>query len=967
MTRRRTVALLALAVVLALATLLALAWAGLPRAAERAVARMLVADEEWTGSVGRIELELRAGRAVMHDVRIEALSGRKVLKRIEIPRAEVAWSWGTLRERVVDLDVVADGAVVEIGTKEGPKPPFRVRPLPEVGPWRFRIDAVARNGTFVFRDAATGTAVRLAPVDGTIDGLGTMPGPARFRLNAHAPGGGTVRFDGLMDFWNAHRDAFDLRFDLDGLELSGFPEAARTWLGTGFESGRLDGVVGFTQDPGRRELPMDSPFHGGFTHDPQKGSVSVRVVATDVRPTDLPIDRLAAGRVVLAADGAPTGRAPFVVRGAVEGLEARVLRSWAESLAAGSPRLEAARLPPVRIEELAVDGRAVWVDDEADPPIEVAAEDLSVHLRESGEDLGFEAEARVRGAGLRANGRLRRREGPLDADLRARFHGLRADAVSRELHHYLGAVVDRGTLDATADVRWREGRVGGTVEVDVTGVLFEESGWVIAADRAVLDLLDGTGFAEGVRIDPQPDGTLQHIQADRARVTWDPQRLLEGVVVASIEAERPTVVVLERPGEGGDGAPGGGKIPWSLDLHSTDGTVVWHDPDAEPAVEIAIDRVDGRIRRLGTLYPTSLWDLVGSLPGGGRVEVTGEMDPVGRHPEEPWRLDVAVRDAQLPVLQDKVAGYLGRPIFATGTADADLSILWSSSTGEAARATGNLRLVGRDLTLLDPPVEAIALQELSLEAWWDPSSDAPYRLVGSARGVDVLAHRGGIEGGGRPLADYLAELPPFRVERFEVYGGELRFVDRQGKVPVDLVAHDLELDLYDLHNLGPRRATLVGRGRVAGGRIGARMSLAPMSTPADFHLDAELRDVPAVALNDALRALAGFDVRRGTVDVTAAVRSTDGELAGTLRADLRDVAVRIGELRRPGAFLRSVGVGVLLDVVERGRVATVRFPVSGTVAEPRIGVGKGLVDAVRRSLRIGTAAESDAVPIGADP
>src|SRR5690606_25370680 len=142
-----------------------------------------------------------------------------------------------------------------------------------------------------------------------------------------------------------------------------------------------------------------------------------------------------------------------------------------------------------------------------------------------------------------------------------------------------------------------------------------------------------------------------------------------------------------------------------------------------------------------------------------------------------------------------------------------------------------------------------------------------YRLVGAARGVDVLAHRGGIGGGGgRPLADYLSELPPFRVERFEVFGGELRFVDRHGRVPVDLVAHDLELDLYDLHNLGPRRATLVGRGRVAGGRIGARMSMSPMSTPADFHLDAELREVPATALNDALRALAGFDVRRGTVD-----------------------------------------------------------------------------------------------------
>lgn len=957
----------ALTAVVGLSLLLAALWMALPGAVERSIVRLLADDDDWQGSVGRVELQLREARAVVHDVHIETRSGRKVLKRIQIPRAEVGWSWAALREGLLDLDVEARHALVEIGTKEGPKPPFRVRPLPEVGRWRFRIDAVAHESTFVFRDAESGTSIRLEPVDGTIDGLGTMPGPAHFQLRAAAPGGGTVVLDGLMDFWNAHRDAFDLRFELEGLELAGLSEPSNLWLGTAFERGRLDGVVGFTLDPGRRELPMDSPFHGGFTTDPQRGSFRAQLVVSEPLPSRSPLEQLEARRLLLEADGVPTGHEPIVIRGAIEGLQARVLRSWAQGLEAGHLG-EGGRLPPLRIEALDVDGAVVWVDDLASPPIEFGADDLHLRVREADRGAAFEAAATLRGAHIEATGLLHGTASPLEAEVQARFLGLRAPSVARELQHYLGARVERGVLDAHADVLLRKGQLDGVVKVTIDDVLFEESGWVIEAERAELDVLEGTGSAEGIRIDPQPDGTLQHIQADRARVRWDPDELLRGVVVASIEAERPTVVVLERPGtgEGGSGG-GGGKIPWSLDLHSTDGTVIWHDPDTEPAVEIAIDQVDGRIRRLGTLWPTSLWDLVGSLPGGGRVEVTGEMDPVGRHPEQPWRLDVAVRDAQLPVLQDKVAGYLGRPLFATGTADADLSILWSSQVDGGPRATGNLRLVGRDLTLQDPPVEAIALKELALEAWWDPASDAPYRLVGAARGVDVLAHRGGIEGGARPLSDYLSELPPFRVERFEVYGGELRFVDRQGKVPVDLVARDLEIDLYDLHNLGPRRATLVGRGRVAGGRIGARMSIAPMSTPADFRLDAQLVEVPATELNDALRALAGFDVRRGTIDVTASVRSTDGELSGNIRTDLRNVRVRTGELRRPGAFLRSVGTGLLLDIVERRHVATVRFPVSGTLAEPRIGVSAGLIDAVRRALRIGTVAETSAIPIGADP
>src|SRR5690606_14122222 len=192
---------------------------------------------------------------------------------------------------------------------------------------------------------------------------------------------------------------------------------------------------------------------------------------SDVLPTGHPLEQLAAGRVVLEADGAPAGDEPLVVRGAVEGLEARLLRSWTDGLRAGTATLDRAKLPPVRLTALDVDGRVTWVDDTVDPPFAFGSDDLRLQLREDPAGLAFGAEATVRGAALRSNGVLRSLDGPLDAEVHARFLGLRAAAVSRELGHYLGARVDRGTLDATADVVLRHGRVAGDLTVAVDEIL----------------------------------------------------------------------------------------------------------------------------------------------------------------------------------------------------------------------------------------------------------------------------------------------------------------------------------------------------------------------------------------------------------------------------------------------------------------------------------------------------------------
>jgi hypothetical protein len=131
-------------------------------------------------------------------------------------------------------------------------------------------------------------------------------------------------------------------------------------------------------------------------------------------------------------------------------------------------------------------------------------------------------------------------------------------------------------------------------------------------------------------------------------------------------------------------------------------------------------------------------------------------------------------------------------------------------------------------------------------------------------------------------------------------------------------------------------AHLTAKGDVLGsGALDLDMDLAPYQKAPTFTLRADVRHVPLVRMNSALRAYGGFDVQEGSASVAIAMSAADGGYSGKVEPVLADVqVVELGhepELKKkPLRFAWEAIIGTAKDVAEivtPGPNDQVRLPV----------------------------------------
>lgn len=949
-------------------------WMALPGLIERWIVAALEDQDDWEVEIDGIALNLWRREATLHGLHARGLGSRKVLKAVEVPHARFTWRWMPLLRGVLEVDAVARGPAVTIGTKVGPKVPKPPPPLPEPKWPLFTVDILVEDGVFRFVDAhpRPDARVELTPVQGTIQGLGTVPGPARFTLDAEAPGGGHVRFDALMDFWNAHLDAFDMRFLVDDLDLTGLPDAALGYLGTTFLSGRMDATFALVLDKGRRELPPDGPFYAGRIDDLEAGRFVAVVHARDLVPTDPPLSELTVDRLVATVHGVPNGDHPVVIAARVDGVDATVTRSWIQEVNGGGRRLPAFHLTGLQVTDLSL----TLVDDTQRPspritlPLQLSA--LHLHNLPGRPPGTFTGRGVLARAPLRIDGALRL-DDPDGTRVRVDAH--LDDLVLPRLETLIRPYVDLALEAGVADLSLRYDDLDGTPQVTwgavARGAQVAAEGWRGRANHLVLDGGRERGHADVLIIEPEPGGILHSIIADGAQVTWSNAALLNGRIHADIQAAAPTVVLqIPTAPDPPEDENGRLSLEWTLNIHTDNGTLIWRDLETTPETELRISHIRGKILGLGTEHPQSLWTLDGVPPGGGRVRLQAVMDPVGPDTPVPWRVVARVWDASLPELQ-RVTGYVDLPRFTTGRADGVLSVEWIPDELDAPAPFARLALEARGLTLEDLPTEPVLVDWVSAVARWDPdAAEGPVLLSGRASGLDVRVGASLFESTnseGPPLKQMLTELGPFHLTRFDIDDARITWVSDAEPAPVEIVATDVRVVVQDLSNLG-HRAGVALQGQVRGGRLAANLDVAPLADEADLRLVGSAARVPAVRLNDALRAWANLDVDQGTVDLYGYVRAAHGELDGTIHAVLDDVDVlQCDDIQDGlGHFLRSVAVGLLLDLVDVDDVARASFPVEGTLAAPRIQVVKGLVRAALENLGLRRPDADEPLPVEED-
>ncbi len=212
---------------------------------------------------------------------------------------------------------------------------------------------------------------------------------------------------------------------------------------------------------------------------------------------------------------------------------------------------------------------------------------------------------------------------------------------------------------------------------------------------------------------------------------------------------------------------------------------------------------------------------------------------------------------------------------------------------------------------------------------------------------------------GRWLA-FLDGIAPFAIESAVIRDGELRWATLEGGTRVDLYMTDFYAEMLNLTNIQDEdpEKVLIAELEAAGrpldtGEFEARMRFDPFAEEPRFELDAELRKLDLIALNDFFSVYGNVDVEAGTGGIYAEFVASDGRIDGYVKTLFEGLELfRYKEIESAGDLLEAFWEGLvdlgaeLFENQPRDRLAA-RIPLAGELDQ----ASTDLVDTIGSLLR----------------
>lgn len=188
----------------------------------------------------------------------------------------------------------------------------------------------------------------------------------------------------------------------------------------------------------------------------------------------------------------------------------------------------------------------------------------------------------------------------------------------------------------------------------------------------------------------------------------------------------------------------------------------------------------------------------------------------------------------------------------------------------------------------------------------------------------------------------LENFMPLKVNRFDINGGKIQFVDSTSKPKVDISMTNVNLTALNLRNSYDSSALLPAKvtasANVYEGDFIFNMKINPLAEKPTFDLNADLKNTNLVLLNDFFQAYAKIDVNKGTFGMFTEVASKQAKFTGYVKPIIKDLDV-VGKEDRDDNLFRKLWegfVGVVGEVFEnqpKDQIAT-KIPFEGRLDNP---------------------------------
>jgi hypothetical protein len=143
--------------------------------------------------------------------------------------------------------------------------------------------------------------------------------------------------------------------------------------------------------------------------------------------------------------------------------------------------------------------------------------------------------------------------------------------------------------------------------------------------------------------------------------------------------------------------------------------------------------------------------------------------------------------------------------------------------------------------------------------------------------------------------DVIDDLMPLKINRLTIDNGEIHYRDFHSTPKIDLLMQEVNILAENLNNAKHNKELLPSTAKATafayGGMTSVNMRLNPLEKEPTFDLNAELRGLDIVKLNDFLKAYGNFDVHKGSISIYAEAAAKENKLTGYAKPIIKDLKV----------------------------------------------------------------------------
>lgn len=190
----------------------------------------------------------------------------------------------------------------------------------------------------------------------------------------------------------------------------------------------------------------------------------------------------------------------------------------------------------------------------------------------------------------------------------------------------------------------------------------------------------------------------------------------------------------------------------------------------------------------------------------------------------------------------------------------------------------------------------------------------------------------------------LKDFMPLKVNRFEINNSRVHYIDKGSTPKVDVALSEIHLLAENLTNATDNKvllpSTVTAQAKAYEGSMNLDMKLNPLAKNATFDINAAIKNVNLVLLNDFLKAYGNFDVNKGSFGLYTELAAKDGKFKGYVKPLIKDLDV-VGPEDKKDPFFHKIwesivgAAGVVFRNQKKDQIAT-KVPLEGSFKDPDV-------------------------------